>query len=81
MVKSVVESRQFSVMISVLREDETSSILAMQSGLSFMQAGDYAEHAVNYFRYAILDHTDWRSIEIEVGGLDGTLDLIEITRD
>lgn len=80
MVKAVVQSRQFAIMISVLRENGMSSTLAHQTELSFMQAGDYAEHAVNYFNYAILDHADWQSIEIEIGGIDGTLDLIEITK-
>lgn len=80
MVKSIIESRQFAVMVSVKREGVIST-LSIQSDLSFMQAGDYAEHAVNYFRYAILDHADWEMVEIEVGGIGGTLDLIEITRD
>lgn len=80
MVKAVVQSRQFAIMISVLRENGMGSVLSHQTGLSFMQAGDYAEHAVNYFSYAILDHADWQSVEIEIGGIDGTLDLIEITK-
>lgn len=80
MVKMLVESRQFAVMVSVKRVGIVS-LLAMQNDLSFMDAGDYAIQAQGYFRMAILDHPDWESVEIEIGGMGGTLDLIEITRD
>lgn len=80
MVKALIESRQFAVMVNVKRNG-MMSLLAMQNELSFMDAGDYAIQAQGYFRYAILDHPDWESVEIEIGGIGGTLDLIEITRD
>lgn len=68
-------------MVNVIRNDKVPQLLTHQHELSFMQASDYAEHAIDYFRFAILDHTDWMAVEIETGGIDGTIDLIRITRD
>lgn len=61
--------------------DGFMTLLSMQRELTFMQASDYAEHAVNYFKFAMLNHADWDSVEIEIGGIGGTIELIEIKRD
>lgn len=72
-------SAEFAVMVNVKR-DGIQSLLSIQSQLTFMDAADFAIQAQGYFRFAILDHTDWESVEIEIGDRNGTIQLIEVKR-
>lgn len=78
--QTVVSINTFAVMVNLIRKDSTAN-LAFNSGMTFMDAADYATNAQGYFRFAILENLDWEAIEIEIGnGSVGTIELIRITR-
>jgi hypothetical protein len=81
MVSTIVATREFSVSIDAFDINGDSKFSHGAGSLSFMQAGDYAEHAVGYFKFAMLDHSDWVTVQIEVMNGDACLELIEIRRD
>lgn len=77
--RRLIENHEFAVMVNV-HEGEIVRHLTIQGGMTFMEAADFAIQAQGYFRFAIMDHTEWRSVEIEVGNEFGTIELIEIKR-
>lgn len=80
MVTSLMASGEFAVMVNVLMMDGMSKQLQFLSQLTFMDAADYAVNAQGYFTYAILDHTEWSSVQIEIGDRNGTIQLLEVKR-
>lgn len=82
MVKTIHDTKTFVVTITAFDENGDIAFDKQIDRLTFMQAGDYFESGVNYFRFAIVDHTTWFSVQIEVNSdVNGLLEAIEITRD
>ena len=81
MVTNLIASGEFAVWVKVCMMDGFSKQLAFLTQLTFMDAADYAVNAQGYFTCAILDHTEWSSVQIEIGNRNGTIQLIEIKRE
>lgn len=80
MVTSLMASGEFAVWVNVSMMDGSNKQLALITQLTFMDAADYSVNAQGYFTYAILDHSEWGSVTIEIGDRNGTIQLIEIKR-
>lgn len=80
MVTSLMASGEFAVWVNVLMMDGRSKQLQLLTQLPFMDAADYAINAQGYFTYAILDHAEWSSVQIEIGDRNGTIQIIEVKR-
>lgn len=82
MVKTIHDTRSFVVSITAFDANGDIAFDKQMDGLTFMQASDYFESGVNYFRFAINDHSTWVSVQIEVNSdVCGLVEAIEITRD
>lgn len=81
MVRTVIAPQDYYVTVDAFDDNGDCPFVHKVDDLTFMQAADYAEHMVNYFRFAILDHAEWRSLTIEINAPYGVVEIIEITRD
>jgi hypothetical protein len=80
MVTSLMASGEFAVMVNAKRNGIEHQ-LSIQHQMTFMDAADQAIQSQGYFRFAILDHDEWDSVIIEIGDRNGTIQMIEITRN
>lgn len=82
MVKTIHDAKSFSVSVTAFDENGDVRFDKLVESLTFMQAADYFESGVNYFRFAIQDHANWTSIQLEINSIvAGLVEAIEITRD
>lgn len=80
MVRSIVSTREFSVTIAAIDINGDDAFNRCIENLSFMQAGDYAEQAVRYFKFEVDQHSNWVSVQIEINSGDACLEMIEVNR-
>lgn len=80
MVTSLMASGEFSIMVNAYAPDKRCTQLQFISQVAFMDAADYAIQAQGYFRWAILDHNEWSSVEIEIGDRNGSIQILQVTR-
>lgn len=78
MVKTIVAARDFWVTIDAFDSNGDSPFSKTLDNLTFEQAADYFEHAVNYFKFSLLENQDWFSIQIEVNAPYGVVQVVEI---
>jgi hypothetical protein len=81
MISTIVSTREFRVTIDAFDINGDTKFTANALDLSFMQAGDYAEKAVDHFRFEIMQHSDWVTVQVEIMNRDSCLELIEIKRE
>lgn len=81
MVSTIMSVKDFNVSVDAFDDNGDIQFGHVMNELTFMQAADYAEHAVNYFKFAMLDHPDWCTLHIEINNPMGLIELIEIQRD
>ena len=80
MVRTLIAPKTFYVIVDAFDGNGDSPFSCKAEDLTFMQAGDYAEQAVNYFKFAMHDHSDWVSLTIEINSPMGILEIIEIVK-
>lgn len=80
MVRTIVAPKDYYVTVDAFDANGDVSFTHTMNDLTFMQAGDYAEHAVNYFKFAMIDHVMWSSLTIEINAPHGVVEIIEIVK-
>lgn len=80
MITSVVSTREYYITIDVFSADGDSIAVYSANELTFMQAGDYAESSVNFFKVALIQNPDWFSVQIEINDGARLVEVIEIKR-
>lgn len=81
MVRTVIAPQDYYVTVDAFDANGDCPFVHAMNDLTFMQAADYAEHAVNYFKFAMLDHAEWVSLTIEINAPHGVVEIIEIVRE
>lgn len=80
MVKTIISPTDFNAGVEAFDRNGDSVFAKGWDDLTFMQAADYFEQSVNYFRFALLDHPNWVCVQIEINSPYGVVEVIEITR-
>jgi len=80
MVRTVIAPQNYYVTVDAFDANGDVPFTCKTDSLTFMQAGDYAEQAVNYFKFAMYDHDEWVSLTIEINAPFGVVEVIEIVK-
>lgn len=81
MVRTIVSTPEYFVTIDAFDSNGDVVWTTKVEDLTFTGAADYFESAATYFRFAILDHSDWISIQVELNAPHAVVEIVEITRD
>lgn len=80
MVRTVIAPKDYYVTVDAFDANGDVEFTCRAEDLTFMQAGDYAETAVNYFKFAMHDHRDWVSVIIEINAPHGVVEIVELIK-